>query len=323
MNRTERLLDLVAYLLNSTDPVSWTDIKNHFSEDYARGLEPSMQRKFERDKEELTAMGIPIEFKGGAKVPKEGYVIREDKLFLRAIKFNPAESSLLMLSANAVRDNSNFPYQARLKSALHKIISVSRVALPPPDLKISFPNSGTTGKWPNLVHRIREALERRKSIEIEYYAFSTRDTTRRKVDPYGLILRRGDWTLVGWDHLRQGIRCFVLRRMSEVAVNRSRPKSPDYTIPGGFSLKPYQNQQPWELGIHEPVRVSLEISEHRLPELLPQLNRAVHKGENRFDIEVTNRSGFVSWVLELKTDARVLAPAEIRSEIERTLQNLL
>jgi predicted DNA-binding transcriptional regulator YafY len=128
---------------------------------------------------------------------------------------------------------------------------------------------------------------------------------------------------VGWDHLRQGLRCFVLARMSEVTVNRRRPGSPDYTIPSGFTLKPYQNQQPWELAIHEPVRVSVEISEHRLPELLPQLNRAVPRGENRFDLEVTNRSGFVSWVLELKTDARVLAPVEIRNEIQRTLRNLL
>ncbi len=323
MNRAERLLDLIAYFLNSTDPVSWTDIKNHFSEDYARGAEPSMQRKFERDKAELTSMGIPIEYKSGTEASRAGYVIRENKLFLHEIKFNPAESSLLMLSADAVRDNSNFPYQAQLKSALYKIISISHVNPPPPELKISFPKGGTTGKWPNLVHQIREALERKKSIEIQYYAFSTRETTQRKVDPYGLILRRGHWTLVGWDHLRQGLRCFVLARMSEVTVNRRRPESPDYKIPSGFTLKPYQNQQPWELAIHEPVRVSVEISEHRLPELLSQLTRAVPTGENRFDIEVTNRSGFVSWILELKTDARVLAPAEIRNKIQRTLRNLL
>ena len=323
MNRTERLLDLIAYLLNSSDPVSWREIKNHFPQDYARGVEESNQRKFERDKAELISLGIPIDYRSGAEVAKEGYSIREDKLFLREIEFDPAESSLLMLSANAVRDNPNFPYQPQLKSALYKIFSVSHVTPPPPELKIAFPNGGKKGKWPNVVHQIREALERKKSIEIEYYAFSTRETTRRKVDPYGLILSRGNWTLVGWDHLRQGIRCFVLARMSEITVNKRRPGSPDYTIPGGFSLKPYQNQQPWELGIHEPVRVTVEISEHRLPELLPQLTRAEPKGRNRFDLEVTHRSGFVSWVLELKTDARVLAPAEMRNQISRTLRDLL
>jgi len=323
VNRTERLLDLIAYLLNSSEPVSWREIKNHFPEDYARGIEESNQRKFERDKAELISLGIPIDYKSGPEVSKDGYAIREDKLFLREIEFNPTESSLLMLSADAVRDNLNFPYQPQLKSALYKIISVSQVTPPPRELKISFPKGGTTGKWPNLVHQIREALERKKSIEIEYYAFSTRETTRRKVDPYGLILRRGNWTLVGWDHLRQGLRCFVLARMSEVIVNRRRPGRPDYTIPSDFSLKPYQNQQPWELAIHEPVRVSVEISGHRLPELLPQLTRAVPAGGNRFDIEVTHRSGFVSWILELKTDARVLAPAEMRDEIARTLRNLL
>ena len=323
VNRTERLLDLITYLLNSSEPVSWREIKNHFPDDYSRGVEESNQRKFERDKAELISLGIPIDYRSGAEVAKDGYIIREDKLFLREIKFNPAESSLLMLSANAVLENSNFPYQAQLKSALYKITSISQVMPPPTELNISFPNGGRTGKWPSVVHEIREALDRKKSIEIEYYAFSTRETTRRKVDPYGLIFRKGNWTLVGWDHLREGIRCFVLERMSEVTVNRRRPGSPDYTIPGGFSLKPYQNQQPWELAIDEPVRVSVEISEHRLPELLPQLTRALPTGERTFDIDVTNRSGFLSWILELKTDARVLAPEEIRNEIQRTLRNLL
>ena len=323
MNRTERLLDLIAYLLNSSEPISWTEIRNHFPGDYARGSEVSMQRKFERDKFDLIALGIPLRYEKGQNVPKGGYVIRKDEFFFREIKFSPAESSLLMLAANAITDNSRFPYQAQLKSALCKILSTSRIAPPPPELKISLPNEGKTGKWPQLVHQIQDALERKKSVEIEYHAFSTRETTRRTVDPYGLILSRGNWTLVGWDHLRQDLRCFVLARMGEVTVNRRRPGTPDYTIPAGFSLSMYRNQQPWELKLHDPVRVSVEIAEHRLPEQLPQLIRAVSTGENRFDIEVTNRSGFISWILELKTDIRVLGPAEMRDEIQRTLQNLL
>ena len=323
MNRTERLLDLIACLLNSSEPVSWAEIKHHFPEDYAQGPEVSMQRKFERDKAVLVSSGIPLYFKKGAAQSKAGYVIRPDKLFLREIKFNPAESSLLMLAANAVKDNPDFPYQAPLKSALRKIISTSRISPPPPELKIFAPHGATTDKWPQPVHQIRDALERNKRIEIEYHAFSTRETTRRTVDPYGLILSQGNWTLVGWDHLRRELRCFVLARMSEVTVNRFRPGTPDYTIPDRFSLKPYQNRQPWELNLHAPVRVSVEIAEHRLPELLPQLARAVPTDENRFDLDVTNRSGLVSWILELKTDARVLGPAEMKSEIQRTLRNLL
>lgn len=323
MNRTERLLDLITYLLNATDPVCWQEIKNHFPDDYARGIEESNQRKFERDKAELISLGIPIDYQSGSEARKEGYIIREDKLFLPEIEFNSEESSLLMLSSGAVLDNPNFPYRYQLESALHKIISISHVASPPPELTISYPSQEKIPRRSNLVHQIQEALDRRKTIEIQYHAFSTRQVTRRKVDPYGLIFRRGNWTLIGCDHLRRGIRCFVLPRIKKVSVNRRRPGSPDYRFPNGFSLEPYQNQQPWELDIHEPVQVSIEISEHRLPELRSQLSRAVQTGETRFDIEVTNRSGFVSWILGLKTDTRVLAPAEIKDEIHRALESLL
>ena len=53
VNRTERLLDLITYLLNAREPVSWQEIKNHFPDDYSVGIEESNQRKFERDKAEL------------------------------------------------------------------------------------------------------------------------------------------------------------------------------------------------------------------------------------------------------------------------------
>ena len=111
MNRTERLLDLITYMLNARDPVSWQEIKNHFPEDYAQGVEESNQRKFERDKAELISLGIPIDYHSGAGTKKEGYSIEKEKLFLPEVRFNPQESSLLMLSASAVLEQNDFPYQ--------------------------------------------------------------------------------------------------------------------------------------------------------------------------------------------------------------------
>jgi len=125
MNRTERLLDLITYLLNAHEPISWQEIKNHFPDDYARGVEESNQRKFERDKAELISLGIPIDYHSGAGAKKEGYIIEEEKLFLPEIEFTAQESSLLMLSASAVLENESFPYRDQLESALHKITSTN------------------------------------------------------------------------------------------------------------------------------------------------------------------------------------------------------
>lgn len=324
VNRTERLLDLITYLLNAREPVSWQDIRNHFPEDYARGVEESNQRKFERDKAELISLGIPIEYQSGPELKKEGYFIEKEKFFLPEIEFKPQESSLLMLSAGAMLENRSFPYRDQLESALHKIISVqNQITQPPPEIAITYSAGEETPARSAWIHEIQDALDRRKTLEIVYHAFTTGATTRRQVNPYGLIFRKRNWTMVGWDHLRQDMRSFVLIRIKDLKINPRRPGTPDYDIPADFSLKAYQNQQQWEFYSHDPLAVTIRVSRHRLPELLPQLSRATRLGDQTFDLRVTNRTGLVSWVLSQKTDVQVLDPPEVREEIREVLQDLL
>src|SRR4051812_48029258 len=52
MDRTERLLDLVATLLDASEPVPFARIRELFP-DYGEGSAEANERKFERDKAEL------------------------------------------------------------------------------------------------------------------------------------------------------------------------------------------------------------------------------------------------------------------------------
>lgn len=324
MNRTERLLDLITYLLNAPEPVSWQEIKNHFPEDYARGIEESNQRKFERDKAELISLGIPIDYQSGSETKKEGYVIQKERLFLPEIEFTPEESSLLMLSAGAVLENESFPYRDHLESSLHKITSLHRrFDRAPQSISITY-SAQERGRAPRSpwINSLQDALDRRKWIEIQYHAFTTGETSRRRVNPYGLIFRRGNWTVIGWDHLRQDIRSFVVSRIQKLKVNQKRPGTPDYEIPPDFSLKEYQNQQAWDFQVHEPLDVTIEVEPHRLPELLPQLQKATDLGRHRFQIHVTNREGLLSWVLANRTDVRLVEPSELRAQLLKRLKAL-
>ena len=325
LNRTERLLDLITYLLNAQEPVSWQEIKNHFPDDYARGVEESNQRKFERDKAELIALGIPIDYQNGSEIKKEGYVVQKERLFLPEIHFSPQEFSLLMLSASAVLENESFPYRDQLETSLHKIISLQRSSDPPPSqIKITYlrdeTGSGSRSPW---LPRIQDALERRKWVRFRYYAFTTGQTSERRVDPYGLIFRKGNWTLIGWDHLREDIRSFVVIRIQKLEVNPRRPGTPDYEIAESFSLQHYLNQQPWEYDFHEPIDVRIRITPHRVPELRPQLASAKQLSGDIFQLRVSNRGGLVSWLLSQKTDVRVLEPAQIQEDLRTALKTLI
>jgi proteasome accessory factor B len=64
VNRTERLLDLIAYLVNAARPVPLDDIREAFPEDYGGDSDESARRKFERDKAELVQLGIPLRYVG-------------------------------------------------------------------------------------------------------------------------------------------------------------------------------------------------------------------------------------------------------------------
>ncbi len=317
-------MDLIAYLLNASEPVSWQEIKNHFPEDYAKGVEESNQRKFERDKAELISLGIPIDYQAGAERKREGYVIRKDRLFLPEIEFTPKESSLLMLSASAVRENDGFPYREQLESALLKLVSLQENLKPPPDsINITYSDHYKETPRAPWIHEIQDALERRKWIQIVYHAFTTGQTKRRKVNPYGLIFRRGSWLVVGWDHLRKDLRSFVLPRIQQLQVNPRRPGTTDFDIPADFSLQRYRDQQPWEFDFHEPMEVDIKLSQHRLTELASQLKSAERLGENLFRLRVTNQHGLISWVLAQKTDVSVLRPPAIQEQICERLRGLL
>lgn len=324
MNRTERLLDLIAYLLNARKPVSWSQIKNYFPEDYSKGIEESNQRKFERDKAELISLGIPIDYCTGSDSGHDGYIIDKDKLFLPEVSFSPPELSLLMLAAEAVIENENFPYREQLNQALSKVSSSNDpLYRSPEEIQIRYHSDEQSSSIQQaILDQIQSALDKRKSLEITYHAFSTGEKTDRRVYPYGLILRKGRWTLVGWDLLREDIRAFVVTRIERAEANQLKPGTPDYDIPENFSLKNYQ-KQPWDIYKHPPVNVIIRLSEHRLNELLPEIPGARKVGENTYKIRVTNMDRLIAWVLTQKHDALILQPQDVKEKAVKALKKLL
>ncbi len=89
------------------------------------------------------------------------------------------------------------------------------------------------------------------------------------MDPYGLALRRGVWTLVGYCHLRQGLRTFHVHRIRELKVNTAKPRTPDFEVPADFSLDSHVAYYPWQHRFHEPMEVTLSL-QRRSPASAPR-----------------------------------------------------
>ncbi|TMA16445.1 MAG: WYL domain-containing protein, partial [Deltaproteobacteria bacterium] len=123
MERTERLLDLVALLLGASEPIPFAELRESFPDDYG-GPREAAERKLERDKAELLQLGVPIEF-----VPPKyedgrdigGYRIDRSAYFLPAPGFEPEEAAALYAAASAALAAGDFPFAHDLAHALRKL----------------------------------------------------------------------------------------------------------------------------------------------------------------------------------------------------------
>src|SRR5262249_12480284 len=91
---------------------------------------------------------------------------------------------------------------------------------------------------------LEQATANRKRVTMAYVTASSGEKAVRDVDPYGLVYRQGAWLLVGYCHLRRGVRSFRVDRMEDVRV-APKPRTPDFERPGDFDVRRYAARSPW------------------------------------------------------------------------------
>src|SRR3954468_8398679 len=95
-DRLERLLNLTAALLDATVPLSIDDVRERVP-GYPEEAGETFRRAFERDKESLRHMGIPLRTQDipGSDPPTTGYRIRRDEYALADPGLAPDELAAL------------------------------------------------------------------------------------------------------------------------------------------------------------------------------------------------------------------------------------
>ncbi|HME92018.1 MAG TPA: WYL domain-containing protein [Myxococcaceae bacterium] len=313
MERTERLLDLVALLLDAREPISWAELRDAFPEDYQASSDEATERKFKRDKAELLELGIPIAYVQGDDDRKDGYVVDREAYYLPEVGLTPQEMAVLYAAGSAALASGAFPGRSDLAHALRKIGFFAGTEVPTPRVRMEWgavPPALEQDLGPKL-EELWNASATRKSVELSYYSPRSGQTTSRRVDPYGLAMRRGIWSLVGFCHLRKGIRTFHLHRIRALKVNPLKPKTPDFHVPNDFRLDEHVASYPWQHRIHPPVEVMLslrgEISKLG-PRLFPDARVHAEGSSSRVILSTTYTDGLLRYALSLSPDCSVLSP---------------
>lgn len=317
--REERLLDLVTLLLGARDPLTIYDLRQHFPGDYAfrTKLErASAERKWERDKAELVALGVPLRWLQGDEDRPDGYVLDREAFFLPELGLSPEESAALVLAATAALQQPAFPLRRDLAHALGKLRFSSPEAVSPEEagLFVQLPPLADDGA-PGVLDALGRALEQRRVLELDYERWDGTFTTRR-VAPYGLAFQRGAWRLVGHCRLRDGLRTFHVERIR--ALRELPGRAPQYELPQDFTLAAHLPGEAWELPLGPAHEVTLRIDPPATSAARARFGAAVRPapdGGATVQLCVRNVPALVRELLALAPHAELLTPAALRPEI--------
>lgn len=305
MSRLERLLNLTAALLTAARPLTAAEIRERVpgypDDDGTRG---AFRRAFERDKDALREMGVPVALVEieGVEPPVEGYVIRRDQYELRDPGLDADELAAVHLASAGVH-----------LEGLRGTGGIWKLGGTPTD--VEAPAVAALPANRQLVPLFKAAGERRV-VTFDYRG------EERTVEPWRLSFSRGHWYLDGWDRGRSAERQFRLDRMSEsVALGEADAFDRSEVSRSG-------SQRPWEIGVEPPVEARVRIDVDQAGWAVDHLgpDAVVARGEDGsvvVGVTVANRDAFRSFVVGFLDHAEVLEPAELRDDMVRWLRALV
>ncbi len=210
-DRTERLLNLVICLLGTERPMSRAALRRSIPGYVDAASDEAFERMFERDKEELRQMGIPVDTVVNVQGEVEGYLIDESAYAMPDIHFDAAERAVLGLAARAW---SEAALAAEAGAALRKIEATTGERWSP-----LIPGRPEAGE--EALPELWEAIRSRTVVRFAYLARGRDDREERIVEPWATAYRDGAWYLVGRSRERGEGRAFRLSRI-EGPVTRLR-----------------------------------------------------------------------------------------------------
>ena len=227
--KTERLLNLVICLLATGHYLTAEQIR-HAVPGYPEGDE-AFKRMFERDKEELRELGIPLET-GMSADDEAGYRIPRQAYELPDLHLTPDEAAVLGLAARVWQ-------RASLAEAASGALLKLRAAGIETDAISQAP--GITGIEPRVdtddpaFPVLWQAVRDRRPVAFDYQGVGRSAPQHRHLEPWGVVSRRGRWYVVGHDRDRADVRVFRLSRIIGDVVYDGPPGT--VTVPEGVDVR--------------------------------------------------------------------------------------
>jgi predicted DNA-binding transcriptional regulator YafY len=295
MDKLERLLNLAAALLDAERPLTADELRDRIG-GYPEA-KVAFRRSFERDKDDLRAMGLPlgVEPVPGTDPPIDGYRMRRADYSGHELRLDPDELAALHLATNLIRLDGNATGLLKLGGGSGD--AADEVGYVPFDDALAV---------------MIAAAADRKAVSFTY------NETRRTVEPWRLSFSRGHWYLAGWDRTRDDDRLYRVDRITgDVEMGDAATKEIGAVNDPG-------DLRGWELGDGEPIRALVQVDADQAAHARHLLGSVeeLPDGGVVAEMAVRNVEAFRSFVLSFLDHAEILEPPELRDGMIQWLEGI-
>ncbi len=237
ISKVERLVNLVIALLSTRGYITAEKIRSSVAGYSDSPSTEAFSRMFERDKNELRDLGIPLEV-GRVSVldPTEGYRINRDAYALPPVELTPDEAAAVAVATQLWESPELI---TATQGALLKLRAAG-VDVDPVDTGAPVAIASSAGV-PGLrgsegvLGILLSAIDSRQVVQFPHRSSRAGPYTMRTVEPWGVITEKGRWYLVGHDRDRDATRTFRLSRIGADVTPIGAAGA--VTVPRGVDLR--------------------------------------------------------------------------------------
>jgi proteasome accessory factor B len=236
-SKVERLVNLVIALLSSRGFITAEKIRSSVAGYSDSPNAEAFSRMFERDKNELRDLGIPLEVgKVSALDPTEGYRINRDAYALRPVELTSDEAAAVAVATGLWQSPELI---TATQGALLKLRAAG-VDVDPLDIGAQVAIASAAGVpglrgSEDVLGILLSAIDSRQAVQFPHRPSRSEPYATRTVEPWGVVTEKGRWYLVGHDRDRDATRTFRLSRIGADV----KPIGPEgaITVPDDVDLR--------------------------------------------------------------------------------------
>jgi proteasome accessory factor B len=312
--KTERLLSLVVCLLLTRRYLTAVQIRDAVP-GYPDPFD-AFKRMFERDKDELRELGIPLETGMNSALDDEyGYRISRQDYVLPEIRLEPDEAAVIGLAARVWRSAE---LAGAAAGALLKLraagIETEDTTQPGIEPRLQTTEAAFTPLW--------EAVRDQRPVSFSYQAAGRSSPQQRHLEPWGVVNRHGRWYAVGLDTDRGEERVFRLSRITgPVSLTGG---AGTVRVPDGVDV--HQAVRSWDA---EPPAQRTAVllvragAGHGLRQFALSQQPGGRPGWDRVEVHFSDRGWFCEHLASFGADVVVAEPADLREAVIDQLTGVL